>query len=466
MSPPDGRPQGTPRSGGTPVGPPVGPCSGGTPVGPAAAPPSGRPDAGPAGGGVPRDGAAPAPDSADSVPGREPAPGADRHRPAAVRPGVVLVGVLLLAANLRAALAGYPPLLETVRSQLGISSGAAGLVQAGAVLMMAVASFTGAAFGARFGRERALGASVVMVAAGSLLRGVPVLGALIAGSLVVGLGIGLAGVLLTAVIKEHLAARAGAATGGYVVSMMVGATVASATAVPLAAGLGGWSFSLAVWAVPAVLAVAAWTPVARRAGAGSDRTPRPPLPWRTPFARVVACYQAGTSLMFYGWLTWLPPYYESHGWSAARAGLLLSVWSVAQIPAALVVPTLAERRRRWRFWAAATLGCGLAGTIGALLVPLPPVVGPWPWVLLMGIGVGAGFPMGLTVIAWRTHDSASSAATSGLALGVGYTAAGFGPLLMGLLVDATGGFAAAITLLVAAGLLQGWAIRTIGDRPA
>src|SRR6185312_6719217 len=143
-----------------------------------------------------------------------------------------------------------------------------------------------------------------------------------------------------------------------------------------------------------------------------------------------------------------------HGWRADRAGLLLAVWSVAQIPAALLAPAMAERRRRWRFWAGLTLACGLAGTLGALLVPEPPVVGPWLWAALMGVGVGAGFPLGLTVIAWRTPDAVTSAATSGLALGVGYTVAGLGPLVMGLLIDATGGYAAAIAVLLAAGAAQ------------
>ncbi len=382
----------------------------------------------------------------------------------AVRPAVVLLGVLAVAANLRAALAGYPPLLETVRAQLGLSAGEAGLVQAGAVLMMAVGSFAGPALGVRIGRERALGLSVGLVAAGSLIRGVPAVAPLIGGSLVVGLGIGLAGVLITGVVKEHLTERAGAATGGYVVAMMVGATVASAVAVPLAALLGGWSLSLAVWAVPAVLATAVWMPIARRVPVVAEPV-RTSLPWRSPFARIVACYQAGTSLMFYGWLTWLAPYYEGHGFSAEGAGLLLAVWSIAQIPAALFVPMLAERRRKWRFWAASTLLCGLAGTFGAMLLPLPPVVGPWAWAVLMGVGVGAGFPMGLTAIAWRTPHGAASAATSGLALGVGYTSAGLGPLLMGVLIDVTGAYAAAIAVLLVAGLVQGWAIVIIGDRP-
>ncbi len=378
-----------------------------------------------------------------------------------VRPAVVLLGVLAVALNLRAALAGYPPLLPAARADLGISAGAAGLVQAGAVLMMAAGSFGGPALGARVGAGRALGGAVALIAAGSAVRGVAALPALVGGSLLVGLGIGVAGVLLTGVVKEHLAGRPGAATGGYVVAMMVGATVSSAVAVPLATALGGWSLSLAVWAVPAALAVGLWTPLARRAG--SARPGR--LPWRDPFARLAACYQGGTSLMFYGWLTWLAPYYVDRGWSPARAGLLLAVWSIAQIPAALVVPALAERHRRWRFWAGLTLACGIAGTAGALVLPEPPVVNAWIWAALMGVGVGAGFPLGLSVIAWRTPDGTASAATSGLALGVGYTVAGLGPPAMGVLVDLTGGFGAAITVLLAAGAVQAAAIGWIGDRP-
>lgn len=394
---------------------------------------------------------------------------ATRH---AVRPALVLLGVLALAVNLRAGLAGYPPLLETARADLGIGSGAAGLVQACAVLMMSAGSFGAAAVAARVGRERLLGIAVATIAAGSLLRAVATLPALVGGSVLVGSGIGVAGVLLTGVVKEHLADRAGAVTGGYVVSMMVGATVASAVAVPLAVALGGWSLSLAVWAVPAVLAVAVWIPVAARIGRAR---PAPPAgdgasvpdesrTWRDPFARRAACYLAGSSMIFYGWLTWLSPFYESQGWSAQSAGLLLAVWSIAQIPAALLFPAIAERRRRWRFWASLTVLSSIAGTAGALLLPAPGTPLPWLWAVLIGIGVGAGFPLGLAVIAWRTPTPARNAAVSGFGLGVGYCAAGIGPLVMGLLID-LGGFAPAIVLLIAAAALQAGAVWRIGDRP-
>ena len=174
---------------------------------------------------------------------------------------------------------------------------------------------------------------------------------------------------------------------------------------------------------------------------------------------------AGTSTMFYGWITWLAPYYERQGWSPQQAGLLLAVWSVAQMPAGLLVPALAERRRRWRFWSGLTLASGMGGTLGAMLLPMPPVVGPWLWVVLIGFGLGSSFPLGLAVIAWRTPDGAASAATSGLALGVGYSCAGIGPLVMGVLIDVTGGFTTSISLLLVAGCLQAWAIYRIGDEP-
>ncbi|TCK26522.1 MFS transporter [Pseudonocardia endophytica] len=391
---------------------------------------------------------------------------------ARLRPGLVLIGVLALAANLRAALAGYPPLLETARDDLGVTAGAAGLVQAGAVLMMSLGSFVAAPVAAKIGRERLLGIAVGSIAAGSLLRSIPVLAALIGGSVLVGLGIGVAGVLITGVVKQHLPDRAGVVSGGYVVSMMIGATISSAVAVPLAVALGGWSLSLAVWAVPAVLAVAVWIPVARHMGrapsvasvssAGGEVAG--PRPWRDPFARRMACYLVGSSGMFYGWLTWLSPVYESLGWSPAVAGLLLSVWSIAQIPAALLMPAAAERRRRFRLWAFVATASGAVGTLGVLLVPGAGTFAPWVWAVLIGIGVGSGFPLGLAVIAWRTPDAARSAAVGGFALGIGYLAAGLTPLAMGLLVDASG-YPAAIGLLLVFAVIQATAIWRVGDRP-
>lgn len=168
-------------------------------------------------------------------------------------------------------------------------------------------------------------------------------------------------------------------------------------------------------------------------------------------------------MLVYGWMTWLAPYVTSRGWSPGDAGVVLAVWAAAQVPGALVIPALAERSGRWRLWSGTALACIAVGTVGLLLAPLPPVVGPWPWAVLVGIGSGAGFPLGLAAVAWRTPDAAASAATSGMALGVGYTAAGIGPFVMGVLIDLSGGYAAAIAVLLVAVAVQAAAIARIGD---
>ena len=383
----------------------------------------------------------------------------------AVRPGYLLIGLLLLAVNLRTGLVGYPPLLDTVRGALGISAGLAGLVQASALVMMGVASFLAPLAAALLGWEKALGAAVGVLAAGSLLRAVPTLAGLIAGSVLVGLGIGGAGVLIAGVVKRHMPDRAGTVTGGYVTVMMVGAGITGAVAVPLAVGLGGWSFSLAVWSVPAALASGLWWPVARRSSTDrAERGPSGALPWRDPFARLATLYLATSSVQFYGWLTWLAPYYEHLGWSAQGAAVLQAVWATAQIPVALGVSALAQRSGRWTFWAALSLICGVLGIAGALVLPIVPVLGPWPWVVLNAVGAATGFPLGLTVIAWLTRGAAAAGSTSGMALGVGYVLAGIAPLLMGVLLDVTGGFRVPLGLLVLAGVLQLVAVALIGKR--
>jgi MFS transporter, CP family, cyanate transporter len=384
----------------------------------------------------------------------------------------LLAGLLLLAVNLRAALAAYPPLLSGVRESLRIGSGLAGTVQASALVMMGVASFLAPRVGSRFGWENALGASVGVLALGSLVRAVPVLPALLLGSVLVGLGIGGAGVLLAGVVKHHLAERSGSVTGGYVMTMMIGAGVTGLVAVPLAVLLGGWSWSLACWSVPAALGVALWWPLmhrgippGQRASRGQDGEAPAPLPWRDRFARLATVYLASSSVQFYGVLTWLAPYYVHLGWSTQRAALLQVVWTVTQIPIAPVVSALAERRRRWRFWAVLTLSVGALGILGALLMPEPPVLGGWLWAVLIAVGAATGFPLGLTVIAWRTPHGPSAGATSGMALGFGYVLAGVAPSLMGLLLDLSGGYRLPFGLLVATGVVQLVAALLIGDRP-
>ncbi|MEO6880723.1 MAG: MFS transporter [Mycobacteriaceae bacterium] len=374
----------------------------------------------------------------------------------AVRPTVVLAGVLLISLNLRAGLAAYPALIVAVRRELGISAGTAGLVQSAALVAMGLGSFAAVRLTLRLGRERAMTAAVVILLAGSALRLVPTLPALLVGSLSLGVGIGLAGVFLSGLVKEHLAERAGLVTGLYVVAMLLGSTVASQLMVPLSGALGSPTRALATLTVPVAVALAGWLPVAARTlkPASSAAAATAGLPWRSPLARVFAAYMVLSSAQFYGWLTWLAPYFTDRGLSDRSAATLLSLFSLAQIPAALAFPALAERRRRWLFWALVGVAVSLVGAAGVLLWPAGPL-GPWPWVTLIALGVGAGFPMALTLVSWKSHTPAEASGATAVGLGVGYLGAAVAPLLMGVLRDATHSFTAPLLVLVVAAVLMG-----------
>ena len=385
------------------------------------------------------------------------------------RPALVLAGVLLISVNLRAGLAAYPAVLGQVRDVLGVSAGAAGLVQAGSLVAMGLGSFLAVRLTVRVGRVHAMTAAVSALLVGTLLRLVSTLPTLVVGSIGLGAGIGVAGVLLSALVKEHLAARAGLVTGLYVVAMLVGATVASAGAVPLSDALGGPAQSMGAWSVPAALALLVWLPIAAHAARTEERrTARQKLPWRAPLARVFAAYMVLSSMQFYGWLTWLAPYYVDRGLSAQSSALVLSLYSIGQIPAALVFPALAERHHRWLAWSWAAIALAILGSLAILLVPQAPF-GPWPWVLLVSIGVGAGFPMALTLVSWKSRTPEEAAGATAVALGIGYLGAAVAPLLMGVLRDVTHSFTTPILVLLAAACVQLPVARTynrvrVGDR--
>ena len=91
-----------------------------------------------------------------------------------------------------------------MRAYLGIGAGAAGLVHAGAVMMLAAGSFAGPVVSTRFGRKPAVGGAVGLIALGSAVRGLPTAAARVGGDILVGLGIGMADVPITRVVKNPL----------------------------------------------------------------------------------------------------------------------------------------------------------------------------------------------------------------------------------------------------------------------
>lgn len=363
---------------------------------------------------------------------------------ARLSPRLLLLAIFLVALNLRAALASLPPLVHTIEHDLGISGAVAGLLTTLPVLCMGVFAPVAQRLSHAIGRE-----ATVAIALGALLLGLVlrlaggVLTLLMLSTLLVGVGIALCGTVLPGVVKEHFADRPGVGTGAYLLAMMVGATAASALAVPLFHAFDSWQLSLATWSVLAVIGLAAWLPVLATvnhrgdADRPHDGTASEPLPWRSATAWLLAAFLALQSFAFYSELAWISPSYEDRGWQAGDAGLLLAVFSIVQLVSGLGTPLLADRVHDRRPLLAAAVAACLVGLVGVVVLPdSVPVL----WVALMGIGQGGGFAMGLVKLVDYAPSPAASARLSALVFLVSYCTASLGPFVFGALRDASDGF--------------------------
>lgn len=368
---------------------------------------------------------------------------------------MLAVAILLVALNLRASLASLPPLVRTIQGDLHLSGAVAGLLTTLPVLCMGLFAPPAQRVARRVGREATVAWALVAILAGLLLRlAGEVLGLLMLSTVLVGIGIALSGTVLPGIVKEFYRQRSGVVTGLYLLAMMVGATAAAALTVPLTEALGSWRVSLSLWAVLAVVGLAAWLPVVRAVNVHDgplDPTSSAPLPWRSPTAQLLAAYLAMQSFGFYSQLAWIPPSYEAQGWPARQAGLLLAVWSIVQLVTGVGAPVLADRLRDRRPLVAGALGLTLAGLGGVVLAPM---AAPWVWVALLGLGQGAGFALALVKLVDYAPTPSASARLSALVFLFAYSVASVGPFVFGAVHDLTGGFRVPYALLIAVALVQ------------
>lgn len=355
-----------------------------------------------------------------------------------MRRPVVLVGlaIMLVAVNLRAAVASVGPVLPEVRTGLGLTGLGTAALTTLPVVCFGVLAVVAPRWARRIGIEAVLMVALILLTVGLTSRawGGPWL--LLAGTVVVGGAIAIANVLLPPLIKREFPRGTGLMMGLYTTCLASSAAVGAGVTVPLAGAFGeGWRGGLWMWALPAVVAAVVWLPMLHR----NTRPPRQqpssgPSLARFPLAWQVTVYFGLQSMIFYAMLSWLPSIYRDHGYSPAAAGFLLSLCGLVQIPVTLLLPRFAIRAaNQVAYIAGATAFMG-AGLLGILLVP---TVFPYLWVTLLGIGCGACFALGLALFVLRTSRVEDTARLSAMSQSIGYLICACGPLLFGLVHDFT-----------------------------
>ncbi|MBC3335065.1 MULTISPECIES: CynX/NimT family MFS transporter [Pseudomonas] len=361
-------------------------------------------------------------------------------QPVVNRAWLLLLGLVLVALNLRPALSSMAPLLNDVSESLGLSAARAGLLTTLPVLCLGLFAPLAPFLARRFGAERVVLGILLTLAAGIILRSSLGAVGLFAGSLLAGASIGIIGVLLPGIVKRDFARHAGVMTGVYTMALCLGAALAAGATVPLSQHFGdSWKIGLGFWMVPALLAALCWLPQVGQKQGTHQVAYRVRGLLRDPLAWQVTLYMGLQSSLAYIVFGWLPSILIDRGLSATQAGLVLSGSVIVQLASSLAAPWLATRGKDQRLAIVVVMLLTLGGLFGCLYAPLD---GLWGWAIVLGLGQGGTFSLALTLIVLRSRDAHVAANLSSMAQGVGYTLASLGPLAVGLVHDWTGGWAA------------------------
>ncbi|CAM4460158.1 Major Facilitator Superfamily [Shewanella livingstonensis] len=160
--------------------------------------------------------------------------------------GVILVmGILLIAANLRAPFTGIAPVLAQIIDHFTLSGSQAGFITTLPLIAFAIVSPMAAMFARRQGLEHALFAALILILFGILVRFIDSSTMLFVGTTVIGIGIAIANVLLPSLIKRDFATRVALMTSAYVLTMGMASGGFSAVVFPLSQFNGlGWQLAL------------------------------------------------------------------------------------------------------------------------------------------------------------------------------------------------------------------------------
>jgi CP family cyanate transporter-like MFS transporter len=375
---------------------------------------------------------------------------------------LALSGILLVAWNLRTAVAALSPILTQVGADIPLSVLAVSVLGMLPPVCFAVFGIVTPMFSRWWGLEWSLVVALVAIVVGHLLRGAAgSLTVLIIGSVIGFAGLGMGNVLLPPLVKKYFPDRIGLVTSLYATVLALSTLVPPLVAVPVA-DTAGWRVSLGMWAILASVALVPWLALIvrerRRAASPHPHPPTADVPveeadpallrsvWRSPVAWAIAVVFGTSSLNAYSMFAWLPELLrESADLSPARAGVMLSLYAGMGIPAALVIPVLTARMKNVGLLVYLGALLFIVGDLGLMFLP---GIATFVWVAFAGLGPLL-FPLALVLINLRTRTHEAAIALSGFVQSIGYSLGALGPLFVGVLRGTTGGWFWPVVFLLA-----------------
>ncbi|CAH0194519.1 putative transporter YycB [Peribacillus sp. Bi96] len=366
------------------------------------------------------------------------------------RMGLLIIGIILIGANLRAPLTSVGPLVTSIRDNLGISNTLSGSLTTLPLLSFALLSPFAPRIARRFGMELTLFVSLILLTIGIMLRSIGGVPSLFLGTILIGLAIAIGNVLLPSLIKHNFASRIGLMTGIYAVSMNLCGAIGSGISIPIASSSGlGWAGALGCWGILSLITVFFWIPQLRRPFKSDKDVQTAVIKnmnlWRSGLAWQITFFMGLQSFIFYTVITWMPEILEQKGLSADDAGWMLSIMQLAVIPITFIMPIIAGHMQSQRLLVVPPVIFLVVGIFGILygsklFIPV--------CMILIGIGVGTIFSLSMMFFSLRTQSTHEATELSGMAQSFGYLLAAVGPVLFGGLHDVTHSWTIPLLMLV------------------
>ncbi|SAL45899.1 cyanate transporter [Caballeronia telluris] len=361
-----------------------------------------------------------------------------------------LAVIVAIGLNLRPLLTSISPLTGVILASTGLTFHGASLLTGLPVVAMGVCAFGASALARLVGEARGVAAGLVAIMCACAARLFIDSGSgLIASAAVAGVGVAVIQALLPGVMKTRFAARLPFAMGVYSASIMAGGGL-GASVTPGVAAHVSWHAGLAVWALPALVALALWGWLVNGDGGGAAKSARAadasPALFLNRRAWLLGLYFGLVNGGYTCLVAWLPAYYQQLGRSVTQSGGLLAIATVFQASSALLLPMAAARSRDRRPWLAAGLVAQLAGFVALLAAPM---AAPVLIVALLGGGLGGVFALTLVLTLDHTDDPRVAARLIAFVQGVGFVIAAVAPIVAGIVRDATGGFTVSWMMLIA-----------------
>lgn len=362
----------------------------------------------------------------------------------------IVLGILLIAANLRAPITSVGPVITEISETLNLSPAFVGLLTAIPLISFALLSAFAPKVARKTGLERLLLYSLLVLAIGLFIRSVGNVPLLFAGAALIGAAITVGNVLMPALIKKKFPNKVGIVTGMYLVSMNLSSALAAGFSIRIGQISGmGWQGSIGIWGVLALVTLLIWYPQARKSPIVNkqDRKTSSRALWKSRLAWNIAIFMGLQSLLFYCLAAWLPAILQSWGMSPDRSGWMLSSIQMAQLPIMLIGPILAARMKNQLTMVWITFILLLLGLAGIIFWKTTLII---PSVILIGISLGLAFTLAMMFMVLRTRTTSESAELSGMSQTVGYIIAACGPPLFGALFSLADNWHVPLALLLVA----------------